>query len=73
MLTYCLLLIVIGDAKRKAERNSDAGERLNAAKYAVKVAVQCKSVKLLNDVVTWTRRFLRDPVRLSPSILIFKS
>lgn len=64
--TNISLSIVINDAKGKAERSSHADERLKWAEYCMGIAVMSKSIILLDAVVTWSGRFLRDPVRTTP-------
>ncbi|KAK2792636.1 hypothetical protein FQN52_003141 [Onygenales sp. PD_12] len=56
--TYKLLEI----AKQKAERNRDAEERNVWAERAVSIAILSQSIDVLDHVITWSSRFLRDPI-----------
>ncbi|KAK2813727.1 hypothetical protein FQN50_000125 [Emmonsiellopsis sp. PD_5] len=56
--TYKLL----GTVKQRAERNRDAEERSAWAARAVNIAVLSHSIDVLEHVITWSSRFLRDPL-----------
>jgi hypothetical protein len=68
ILTYYFHYVVLEDAKRRAERSREPQDRSLWAQYCVDIAVASVSVNLVYTVATWTRRFLRDPVRASLSV-----
>lgn len=62
---------VLEEVRKRAERDRDQDKRLVWAKRAVDIALLSSSIGLLESVVTWTRRFLRDPVSfISPVMFI---
>jgi hypothetical protein len=63
------MAVVLEEVRKRAERERHEDNRLVWAKRAVDVALLSSSVGLLGGVVTWTRRFLRDPVRFISSVI----
>ncbi|PLN85647.1 hypothetical protein BDW42DRAFT_190668 [Aspergillus taichungensis] len=48
--------------KKHAERQRDATERSSASRAALQVAFDTYDLDLCREAVSWTRRFIRDPV-----------
>lgn len=61
-----LTRVVLGELKQRSERERYADQRLGWIRTAVRVASASMSLDIFHQVVEWTRRFLRDPVRLEP-------
>lgn len=62
-------LKVLDEIKKRAERERDPEARLTQANIAVRLAQASVSLDILQQVVEWTRRYLRDPVSVEPSSL----
>ena len=51
------------DVKQRAMRTRVSAERSEWATFAIELAVRTQDLDIFSDVVEWSKRFLRDPVR----------